>query len=748
MAANRKLQGEIQQVLKKIEEGVEIFDETIAKVYAAETQTLKEKFEADLKKEIKKLQRLRDQIKTWIGSNEIKDKGQLTDAKRLIETKMELFKVCEKDTKTKAYSKEGLAREAKLDPKEALKEEKRQWLNDCLEQLQDFINTVEAEKEKAANAKGNKKSSKDAIEKFDNRIQKNKWHMQKIELILRLLDGEDLDPTSLDNIKDSLEYYLETAADDDGAISVEHEFDIYEDLNLEALQEANTRALSLEYSPRPHGAGEGEGDEKSPTAEKETHPELPAAAAAPAPSPAGIPKDKVGSHPPAAPAATTAHKDLHHKEKDAHKDHHPEPAHPPVKTVPIPPPINKQQTLPGGKPITAASIVAGGSSTQGDKPSGPQLTAAQILQQKQPQQNAASAASPVQQQQQQQPPTQTLKSVLAPSHTSSPAVHGHSNVVSPVPSSVTPLQSNTPASSQQQQLQQPATTASHLVDEMEKMQINRGTSLPPSQLQQQQQYMSQQPSLAQAAAAMQPNLSSPQAVPLQSPQMLSQQQQMLKGGPSPTKLPQSSSSLPEMPSMNRNDSGMKQGDVISPPPISLGGILGTPSLAGLTGVGGGGSGVSAPSTPQGLTPEMMNTLAMLKHSATFMPEVDTEKSSSYVPRNYYNTHPLFPSQPLFSNAEGPQLFDKLSWDTYFFSFYFQQGSYQQYLAAKKLKKASWRFHKKYTTWFQRHNEPKIATKDYEEGTYLYFDYESGWCNRIKTEFKFEYAFLEDEVNIN
>lgn len=33
-----------------------------------------EKFEADLKEEIKKLQRYQDQIKTWIQSNEIKDK--------------------------------------------------------------------------------------------------------------------------------------------------------------------------------------------------------------------------------------------------------------------------------------------------------------------------------------------------------------------------------------------------------------------------------------------------------------------------------------------------------------------------------------------------------------------------------------------------------------------------------------------------------------------------------------------------
>lgn len=54
-----------------------------------------------------------------------------------------------------------------------------------------------------------------------------------------------------------------------------------------------------------------------------------------------------------------------------------------------------------------------------------------------------------------------------------------------------------------------------------------------------------------------------------------------------------------------------------------------------------------------------------------------------------------------------------------------QNTYQQYLAAKELKKQSWRYHKKYNTWFQRHEEPKFATDDYEQGTYVYFDFHIG-----------------------
>ena len=84
---------EIDRVIKKVDEGVELFDETYEKVYSAEQQSQKEKHEAELKKEIKKLQRLRDQIKSWISGSEVKDKDKLMEYRRLIETKMEQFKV-------------------------------------------------------------------------------------------------------------------------------------------------------------------------------------------------------------------------------------------------------------------------------------------------------------------------------------------------------------------------------------------------------------------------------------------------------------------------------------------------------------------------------------------------------------------------------------------------------------------------------------------------------------------------------
>lgn len=80
------LPGEIDRCLKKVNEGVETFDDIWTKVHNAANSNQKEKYEADLKKEIKKLQRLRDQIKTWVASNDIKDKSILVSNRKLIET--------------------------------------------------------------------------------------------------------------------------------------------------------------------------------------------------------------------------------------------------------------------------------------------------------------------------------------------------------------------------------------------------------------------------------------------------------------------------------------------------------------------------------------------------------------------------------------------------------------------------------------------------------------------------------------
>lgn len=633
MSANRKLQGEIQIVLKKVEEGVEIFDEIWGKVYAAEQQTLKEKYESDLKKEIKKLQRLRDQIKTWLSSNEIKDKTQIMEARKTIESKMELFKVCEKDTKTKAYSKEGLAREAKLDPKEALKEEKRGWLNDCLDKLNDLVDSVEAEREKVLGTSKGKSKNKESLERFDNRVQKHKWHMAKLELIIKLLDNDDLDPALVSGIQDSLDYYIESAADDDGALGVEHEFDIYEELELDSH---GVSAPTIDLSRPVKEDEDASSGDAADAADSETP--VPAGKKATAASGVGVKgKSETGAASAAKATATTTSK-----------------ASP--KIVPAVP-LAAATTVKNGTSKGKAGVAVASVSDEADE----------------------STAEPV-------APLVVPAATPAAGSNMSWAAHA----ASAVPASSLP----------------PTATAP------------RSQSVVP---------VSASPAVAPTPALV-PAPSAQQAV--KSP--------TLSSVPSPTLVPA------KVTSLSPQTTAAPGIEVPAQTAVPVSSFAQSPA-----------STVAAPPPPPlqqaKVNPELMTIMSQLKQSMTFSPEaMELDKQSSllqYVPRNVYaHTHPTFPSAPQFTTqSELADLFERLPMDTLFFVFYFQQGTYQQFLAARQLKKHSWRFHKKYMTWFQRHEEPKVATEEYEEGTYVYFDYESGWCQRIKSEFKFEYAYLEDEL---
>jgi len=83
---NTYFSAEIDRTFKKVAEGVELFEGMYEKLQTTTYQAQKEKLESDLKTQIKKLQRLRDQIKTWLQNNDIKDKKPLLDNRRLIET--------------------------------------------------------------------------------------------------------------------------------------------------------------------------------------------------------------------------------------------------------------------------------------------------------------------------------------------------------------------------------------------------------------------------------------------------------------------------------------------------------------------------------------------------------------------------------------------------------------------------------------------------------------------------------------
>ena len=258
--------------MKKVDEGVELFDEIWEKVYSAEQQNQKEKYEVDLKKEIKKLQRLRDQIKTWIGSSDVKDKDALLDARRLIETKMEQFKVCEKETKTKTYSKEGLARQDKLSPEEEAKENTCKWIAEIIEQLNQLVDDRDVEIERLSSGKG-KKSNKHIIYEYNEFISNHKYHISKLEGIMRLVMNDRLDAELVDELKEDLEYYVEAYEEDEFIQGYDEEL-FYETLGLDEMDVVNvdrvTQAPSVSSKSKNDDASSSSSTKREKTASKKS----------------------------------------------------------------------------------------------------------------------------------------------------------------------------------------------------------------------------------------------------------------------------------------------------------------------------------------------------------------------------------------------------------------------------------------------------------------------------------------------
>lgn len=128
---------------------------------------------------------------------------------------MEKFKIVERETKTKAYSKEGLTSGQKLDPKEREREEISQWLNQCLETLNIQIDQFEAEIEAIGTTK-KKKGRNDAaeqVEQLNNHLEKHRDHVQKLETLLRMLDNDTVEISQIKDIKEDVEYYIENCQD-------------------------------------------------------------------------------------------------------------------------------------------------------------------------------------------------------------------------------------------------------------------------------------------------------------------------------------------------------------------------------------------------------------------------------------------------------------------------------------------------------------------------------------------------------
>ncbi|KAG8169068.1 hypothetical protein KVR01_001817 [Diaporthe batatas] len=639
--AARKLAQEVDKTFKKVTEGVIEFDEIYEKIEQSNNPAQKEKLEDSLKREIKKLQRLRDQIKTWAASNDIKDKGPLIEQRRTIETRMEKFKAVEKTMKTKAFSKEGLSAAAKLDPKEKAKLEASDFLGSQIDVLEEQIEKMEADVEQLqAGMKKGKKAKKDdaeAIANIENVIEKHKWHQGKLELIRRSLMNGGVEADQVFDLKDSIRYYVEEGTsqeymDDD---------EMYDDLNLEeeedvfGMNQENDKISSQDNQSVADDVTETEGRSSSATAKGKEKPS----------ADAGNPAARKPSSQLKSPLPTLA-----------------------TLSTPSLPTISGP--IPGNNGMKPASVPT--------RPPGEGLKYA----------SAAAAAADK---------NNVGIAPLPPPPSAHPAV-GISSVANQSKTSST---SSPSISSAQIAAPQP------------------------------QQAEAKHPPAAPVAAASAPT-----------PATSTPKPEAAKPAPARATGKASAPAEPAEASTAPHTNGVANGVKSSEPGSEEESIYHLPSsLDDL--VESWEATKSNPIAPA-TSPAAQRLLAASRKMA---PDVaDAEAPRNYYPESYWNTNKTWPKEPL-QIMDNPQLYQptKVDNDTLFYAFYYKQGTYQQYLAAKALKDQAWRFHKQYQTWFQRHEEPKNITEEFEQGTYRFFDYESTWMNRRKADFKFAYKFLEDEV---
>lgn len=228
--AHRKLQQEIDKVFKKINEGLDIFNTYHERHENAPNPSVKEKLENDLKREVKKLQKLREQIKVWQAQSEVKDKEKLLEYRRSVEVAMEKYKIVEKGSKVKAYSNMSLKAAGELDPEEQEKMETIQFIQDSIDELEHQFETVDVEIEKLVAKKSKKSANNAQKEELKEIQQKYRWHQQQLELTLRLLENSELEVSDIQEIKEELEYFLQNNRNSD---FIENEY-IYETLDLES----------------------------------------------------------------------------------------------------------------------------------------------------------------------------------------------------------------------------------------------------------------------------------------------------------------------------------------------------------------------------------------------------------------------------------------------------------------------------------------------------------------------------------
>uniref|UniRef100_A0A7S0XJW1 CCR4-NOT transcription complex subunit 3 n=1 Tax=Erythrolobus madagascarensis TaxID=708628 RepID=A0A7S0XJW1_9RHOD len=691
--AGRKLQKEIEMVFKKVDDGVLVFEQIWDKVYSAATAAQKEKYEGDLKKEIKKLQRLRDQIKSWQGDSSIKDKSKLDSYRKLIESKMEKFKVCEKETKTKAFSKEGLALD-RTDPKEKAKQDVSDWVAEAISKLGDQRDELEAEIESLGTTRKGKKggAAAERVVSLQQVMERHNHHADMLEKVLRAVCNETITPEQVDDIKDGIEYYIESNQDPDFM----EDDTMYDELDLDQIPATATIA------------SKADNEDEADVGEPEKTPSGSGSAAAGNNTNGGTSNSKMSTT--AKRAATRQEKAEAAREAKSNSatSNNASSKSTGFSSSKSSGPVATGNTSGGGKDIKAANGAMASSEVARSPSSPPQMAFSSVVK------GTAGGASVI----------ASSAVAGAPSAVSKilPSLAQHPDTAPNLDS--TGLASSKASSTaraagvQSGHLAQPAQSSSAV--DMHQGGTDQGRSAPPSVI----------------GGAIKPGSAA-------------------RG----SALPSTAAGVGAKPAFgNTADSSI-------PPPSAIGSIPGALSAAHAA----PSSASSAPAAPRGddggsnLVNDLAFSSSALDKAFEFELPLSMEGELALLRKKErvsgfagtsgpqrVPTPSCFPQTvaPVF---ETEAIFNRFVQDTLFFIFYYQPGKYHQYLAAKELKKQSWRFHKKYCTWFQRHDEPRIATEEFEQGTYVYFDYvlkddlDAGWIQRFKSDFTFEYAFLEDEL---
>ncbi|KAL6940542.1 hypothetical protein ACO0QE_004448 [Hanseniaspora vineae] len=213
--SQRKLNQEIDKLLKKVKDGLQDFDQVYDNFQESEPsqQSYREKLEGDLKGIIKKLQKQREQIKSWLSKDDVKDREQsLLDNRRLIENGMERFKSVEKLMKLKQFSTQALSNpNIVMNPKEIKKLETTTFIEECIEELRKQLETLEANDD-------------------HEKIERHTFHIANLENILRLINRDVLECETVEEYKEDISYYVENNLEDPDFVEYE---DIYADMGCE-----------------------------------------------------------------------------------------------------------------------------------------------------------------------------------------------------------------------------------------------------------------------------------------------------------------------------------------------------------------------------------------------------------------------------------------------------------------------------------------------------------------------------------